>query len=229
MAGANGFQYPYDIPSTLDPWRDSVVEFDGVTAKLLDRDHELEGWIRNHNGIYTPSTVFPAAPNEGELFYETTTDKLWAYDGTNWVEMGRTGAWTTYTPSLQGTAGNPNLGATGSASGRWARFGRTITAEVIFLFSGAGVAAGTGDYRVQLPFTPFLGNNSPCLSGGYLYDGSAGDARLVSAVISNTFGGVPTAYMMGEGTNIVGAAAPWVWADTDEIKVAFSYEALASV
>lgn len=38
-----GFRYPYDIHTTLEPWREKLgTEYDQVVSRLLDRDRALE-------------------------------------------------------------------------------------------------------------------------------------------------------------------------------------------
>jgi hypothetical protein len=40
------FRYPYDIASTLDPWRSELGgDFESVVARLADRDRALEDYI----------------------------------------------------------------------------------------------------------------------------------------------------------------------------------------
>jgi len=46
MAVAGGFRYPFDIQSSLEPWRQKLGrDFDAVVAHLADRDRALEDYL----------------------------------------------------------------------------------------------------------------------------------------------------------------------------------------
>ena len=48
----------------------------------------------------------PASPNEGQVLYETDTDRLYIYDGTAWRTLGGS-KWNSYTPTWTNlTVGN---------------------------------------------------------------------------------------------------------------------------
>lgn len=58
------------------------------------------------------------------------------------------GAWTTFTPVLFGSSGNPTYG-TGGAVGRYMKIGRTVWFKMIFRWIGG--SSGSGFYTVQVP------------------------------------------------------------------------------
>lgn len=60
---------------------------------------------------------------------------------------------STYTVNLTASGGNPTLGATGLTEGRYARlWPKMVVVWFRIYMGGAGFAAGTGTYRINLPF-----------------------------------------------------------------------------
>lgn len=138
----------------------------------------------------------------------------------------------TYTPVLTAVTTNPNLGSTGTALGFWQRNGHLITGWARFTFGGTGISAGSGIYRVSLPFTADL---------AIVEDGSGAAAGFGSPVgyassrddsaVGNSRAGIPM--ISGSGTAVYiqqtdtvarfSDAAPFVWATGDRLSVTFHY------
>lgn len=59
----------------------------------------------------------------------------------------------TYTPTLTASSSNPTLGTGSSATGHFYRIGQQCTAMFFIKFGSAGVAAGSGLYRISPPLT----------------------------------------------------------------------------
>lgn len=59
----------------------------------------------------------------------------------------------TWTPALTASTTNPTLGTGSSASGHFYRVGQLCTAYFFIKFGSAGVAAGSGLYRISVPLT----------------------------------------------------------------------------
>lgn len=59
----------------------------------------------------------------------------------------------TYTPTLTAASSNPTLGTGSSATGHFYRIGQQCTAMFFIKFGSAGVAAGSGLYRISPPLT----------------------------------------------------------------------------
>lgn len=71
----------------------------------------------------------------------------------------------TYTLNFTATTVNPTLGAGGFAEGKYLRlFPRMVIAYFRIFTGGAGFATGTGEYRVNLPFT--MDNEFQASDGG---------------------------------------------------------------
>lgn len=74
--------------------------------------------------------------------------------------------WQTYAAALTADATNPNLGSAGESEGRAARLGTTVVWSARFVAGGTGIAAGSGTYRVSLPWAARPG---PPRGWGYVY------------------------------------------------------------
>ena len=154
------------------------------------------------------------------------------------IETQLVGAYDAYTPTLTASTTNPTLGSGSSAIGYYKRLGHRVEGYASILFGSAGVAAGSGYYGLLLPVEPV--NRTQAIGIGYVIDISDNVRFLVASaavssplwaantskaviVVSNAAGaGVIT------GANPVGAAAPWTWAENDQLLVTFSYEAAAA-
>lgn len=135
---------------------------------------------------------------------------------------------TTYVPVLTATATNPTLGSGSSATGRYARAGQLVTVQGRILFGTSGVAAGSGNYQISLPFTANFLTGVINLNGeALLSDASSGN--FVRAYLAPVGGGalVQMRYTTSAGVSALAAVsntAPWTWAASDYISFSFSYE-----
>lgn len=184
-----------------------------------------------------------AKPTEAELARNLITgDELYA-DNNIILEEEMNKVLTPYTASLVATTANPNIGATGSAQGEYIEFEGIIQGSFIITFSGAGVAPGTGEYGVRLPFpveqTVFhsVGNALNATPGGFHiigegfhYDASASATSGSFAIDAVTVGGISYARMLTEAftapvkTNrFVSANMPFTVADGDRLIGNFVY------
>ncbi len=70
-----------------------------------------------------------------------------------WVEVSRTKAWGTYTPTLTVPVGgtDPTLGTGAVQVGRWHKEGTLVTVAIYLAFGSSGIAAGSGIYEISLP------------------------------------------------------------------------------
>lgn len=172
----------------------------------------------------------------------------WAYDGENktWrapastvgqsdgrigeaeskLALVQTGEWTSWTPTLGADTTPPTLGASPTQLGRYTRVGRTVIGDFIIYFGGAGLAAGTGSYRFNLPFLPVWNVDHRAIGNGYLFDASANDLKTFQLVVS---GGATYAYgIVHSGGGLVAfvGAATYPWAVGDRLLGNFTYEAV---
>jgi len=154
------------------------------------------------------------------------------------IETQLVGAYDAYTPTLTASTTNPTLGSGSSATGYYKRLGHRVEGYASILFGSSGVAAGTGYYGFLLPVEPV--NRNHAIGIGYLVDNSDNVRFLVaSAAVSPPLWAANTKKAIilvsnaagagfFTGANPVGAAAPWTWAENDQLLVTFSYEAAAA-
>ena len=191
-----------------------------------DHVHTLPTGYYSH---YVGSSA-PSSPVEGQLWTDTSTDNLYIYNGSAWTIIGGYGAWTTYTPTILGSITNPNLGATGTASGRYVRHGRRlVTAQMKLVFGGAGVGGGSGTYTLSLPIaadTSWSGRRVGFINT--YVNATAGTSAFIHAYLGSSTvinGLYPTAWPAGaiaffglSNPNTIGAAG-------DEVHAQVTYEA----
>jgi hypothetical protein len=130
--------------------------------------------------------------------------------------------WETWTPVLSGSATNPNLGTTGTSIGRYARINKIVIAQAAFTFGGASIAAGSGFYKINLPFT--AQGSSPASGTVLAVDVSSFSSTANVAYLDSTTQalGVGTG---GAGFNASIGSATYVWAAGDFIRFLLIYEA----
>ena len=130
--------------------------------------------------------------------------------------------WETWTPVLTGSTTNPNLGSTGTATGRYARVNKIVIAQAQFVFNGAGIAAGSGFYKCSLPITAQAANPA---NGTALAIDVSSFATTANVTYLDT-----TSLVVGVGSGGAGFAASigsttYVWAAGDIIRFFICYEA----
>ena len=111
------------------------------------------------------SSTRPVLPFEGQMIYETDTDRVQIYNGSSWVEYGRLGSWTTFTPTVTQSA----TVTTSASNCRYMVSGKLCVASYDLTLSSAGTASNT--LKVELPF-PAAGLVQP-LGQGLYFDASA--------------------------------------------------------
>lgn len=124
------------------------------------------------------SSTRPSDQYEGQLIYETDTDRYVGYDGSNWNTIAQMGAWTSYTPTL--TQNNIAVAKTVNAA-RYQKIGRTVHFVAKLTLTANGTA-GT-PVRVGLPIAAFDTTDFYCGSG-ILFDASA--AAVYRALLTKT-------------------------------------------
>lgn len=128
------------------------------------------------------------------------------------------GAWTAYTPTWGGNSTNPVIG-NGSIAGAYCQIGKIVHARVIIL-PGSTTTFGSGAYYLSAPVT--MKSTNHVLSSGFFGDSSAGTRYTLQATPAST-----TNLWVRYGASALDftATAPVTLANTDEIQLAFTYEA----
>jgi len=132
-------------------------------------------------------------------------------------------AWETWTPALTGSTTNPNIGSTGTITGRYGRINKTYYGIASFNFGGTGISAGSGFYFVSLPATAQAAG--PITGGWYAYDSSADTIATGIMALDNTSRMAFYRNGVGGGVFLVAATVPWTWASGDFMRWQFQYEA----
>lgn len=155
------------------------------------------------------ATQYTAGLSAGQILTAATMNQIGA-------------AWETWTPALTASTTNPNLGTTGTATGRYARIQKIVIGQAQFVFGGAGIAAGVGFYYCSIPIT--------AQSASWTVGNMIAIDVSTFATTSNTAALDTTARLIGYGTGGAGLAASiqagtYPWAAGDIIRVNFCYEA----
>lgn len=128
-------------------------------------------------GVCTSATR-PSSPYEGQTIYETDTDRIRTWDGTNWAIISApalpwslaNGAASDMINAIGSFAGATNWGTTAIAGGRVKVERGNCTAKMRITASGSGISTGTaGEVGLILPAPAVaIGNNPPIGHGFYL-------------------------------------------------------------
>jgi hypothetical protein len=123
----------------------------------------------------------------------------------------------TYNPTLTGSGGNPNLGTSGGIIGEYNLVdGKWCFYRGSFWFAGTGVAAGSGQYSVTLPFPAASTITNGFWPGACMVrDASAsligpGTAYVGTGATTMSFYGITTS-----SQGVVTSSAPFAWASAD--------------
>ena len=130
--------------------------------------------------------------------------------------------WETWTPALTGSTTNPNLGSTGTSTGRYAQINKIVIGNANFTFNGVGITSGVGIFLCSLPITAKATN---LVCGTSL----AIDVSTYASAANICYTDTQTR-IIGVGTGGGGLAASiqagtYLWAAGDFIRFNFCYEA----
>lgn len=184
-----------------------------ATPQQTSKRNEFDKTLRK--GARTPSNVFPAAPIKGDLFYETTTDKLWAFNGTDWVQQIDSGAWDAFTP----THTNIIIG-NGTELAFFTRVGRTIHGRYNLTFGST--TSFSGNVQVGMPVNIVGGTN--LVGSAWILD--SGILEYIGICRAAAAGSV---FVITDAGSAVNATTPFTWTTNDQLALNFTYEAAASV
>ena len=177
-------------------------------------------------GVVT-STTRPTTPYTGQIIYETDTGYLRVWDGSAWDYFSPKqdtipGAWTTWTPTLTATTTNPTLGSGSVQEGYYTVVNKLVVAHGYVAF-GTSASAGSGDYRMSLPVT--AARTAAANAGSvWLYDASTASGWSATAQIQTTTTAGFNKSTSG-ATIVISNSNPFTWADNDQIRAMFIYEA----
>jgi len=127
-------------------------------------------------------------------------------------------AWETWTPALTASTTNPTLGTGSSQTGQYGRINKIVIGNGAISFGTAGVAAGSGLYFFSIPVTAQAAG--PVCGSWFAYDASTGAIRVGTLGLDST-----TRMVLQYEGSYMSNGAPWTWAASDLIRVAFYYQA----
>lgn len=167
------------------------------------------------------STNRPPTPFNGELIYETDTDKYIGRSASGvWQDVVPLGAWQSYTPTdLNITLGN------GSRVARFARIGRTVHFSWSLVWGNS--TAFTGAASVGLPVA--AASTGTRVVSVYILDSgtqnyTAGALIQANGTVASPVLGITTGTAITGGGSIA-ATVPFTWTTNDQLVVAGTYEA----
>lgn len=136
--------------------------------------------------------------------------------------------WIPYTPVWTSSGTAPAIGNS-TVTGAYQQFGKTVLGRISIVF-GSTATYGTGNYYLSLPVTARFGGLDGLLSTGYVYDASASTFYNIRCDNNDGTTKLTMRTMVADGTftrlGTVAQTAPMTFAQSDEIKLTFIYEAL---
>ncbi len=143
------------------------------------------------------------------------------------IVPARAGTMEAWTPELTSTGTLPDIGASGVAVGSGKLIDGWFFFQLSITFAGAGMAAGTGNYRIiGLPYAPVADRPTWKTGAGTLTSGTTGNIAELPVIMSDVpelYFRYPAAFPSGAATQ-VGAATPWPWGvANDRIEIVGSY------
>lgn len=178
-----------------------------TNSQITDRRRRAAGL--GGVGVVT-SGARPAAPYEGQVIYETDTDKLLVYTGAAWVEMAPAGAWSTYTPANTNiTVGN------GVQSASFTRLGRLIHAR--YKLTWGSTTAFGGAVQVGLPAAEVGGLT--VVGNAWMLDSGTGEFIGIARVSAAS-----AVFVITSAGSTVNATTPHTWATNDILALNMTYE-----
>lgn len=172
-------------------------------------------------GVCT-STTRPASPYDGQLIYETDTDRVASYNGSAWVYLTGTSfvEWTSWTPSFTNiTQGN------GTVIARYARIGNTVNGY--FRLTWGSTTSFSADPTFQVPVTPNGNTNGQYVGTGRLLDTGTANYFVIGEM--NTTFGITIKTLNVGGTyptiTAISGTVPFTFTANDDVLIKFVYEA----
>ncbi len=131
------------------------------------------GTLTPNLGLYKPSV--------GERGWGTLVND-------NWDDLDNLFTWTSYTPDIDTSGSDVNLGSGAVAQGAYLKLGKTGFVKIRIVWGGAGLSVGTGNYRLTLP-AGWTGSSNEVIQAsgtGYIYDSSVNDTFPVMYDVRTT-------------------------------------------
>jgi hypothetical protein len=122
-----------------------------------------------------------SSPALGMISYVQSTGNLEVYDGSGWIPIARTQAWTSFTPTITGPGVSKGNGV---LTGRYQRVGRAVDVVMLLTF-GTTTTIGTSKFSFgSLPFSTVATDFQAGVS--WLYDDSTTSGFAAGALFEGT-------------------------------------------
>lgn len=135
------------------------------------------------------------------------------------------GAWNSYVPLLTSSGTQPNITYTVQRGG-YTQVGRLVVGWARLIMNVV-TTPGTGVYYLSLPIaaSSAMLTDNITMGSGWIFDNSAVDLKVVSALILPDSTHVEFFFNGTGGVNYqVNATIPWTWAGGDQFDIFFAYE-----
>jgi len=189
---------------------------------------------------FTPNIAL-AMPDEAELAKDWTITPARAAANNAIIEDKTDINLTAFGATIIGKTSDPNVGSGGGISFDYQEFQGFVWGNFVVKFGGSGIAAGSGEYGIKLPFVAdgtfhLIGNALDYIPGfnsavgeGYAFDASAVNTSGLCAVDIVTVGGISYARLVipaytGKTTRVLGSAGPFTVATGDRLEGNFFYK-----
>jgi hypothetical protein len=194
------------------------VGFKLWSTNELATSSDVNTYLMKQTIITCTSGTRPASPVNGMHIYQTDSSQLLKWNGSSW-EIVTGSRNVSLTPTLSSTGTAPTLGTGSIRAGYYAHLpGPSVLFYFYIKFGTSGVAVGTGNYLVSLPFTsttPFGVGVHPAVGTTQFGDSSSGAVTPGSCFVDPSTGANVGLASASGGT--VGPASPWTWAASDYI------------
>jgi hypothetical protein len=134
-------------------------------------------------------------------------------------------AWTTYVPTFSTPSGSPAVGTGGGAAltGRYKLIGKLCVYSGYLKFGSSGASAGTGEFRISLPFDAATVTDQAWVGSVYVNDTSAGATGHFHGVAIALSAATYLTFYAGTNTQVTNSS-PMSWAGGDSFRFEITYE-----
>lgn len=167
------------------------------------------------------TTAIPS-PSAGMISFITGTNTLEVYDGTAWISVSGSGAWTSYTPVL--TPATNSFGALTYSTqlGSYRVNGKTCHFRANIQISTITVGTASGQLRISLPLQA-NGSAGQIVAGKYVDAGAATTYRVVWTIAVGATLMTSGQYSDATATQL-GVTLPTAMSSGDQFIITGTYE-----
>ena len=191
-----------------------------VDANITDRRISTSGQTQPSalGGVITCTSANRPTTNlsDGDLAFETDTERLILYNGSSWVDIANYSGYTNYSPTFAGTVGN------GSLTGEYHRVGKMIHVQIAFTLGSTSAIPASNLCKFTLPVSRDTTIHS-CIGSMVMYDSSA-NLWYTGSIYSTE--STQTTRLAG-GAASVDTNNPFTWGTNDQMHLTLNYLAAA--